>query len=130
MSRVGMVKTLALVALAAIGATAGCASSGPKVCTLVACEPGLAIDIHGDRGGDITVRIAAADGQQRSFECDAEARDCNAFFADYMPENVSVTVTKKEGNVIRSYGVTYRNTYPNGEDCPPVCKQGHIDLTL
>ncbi len=125
-----IMKSLALVVAIAAG-TAGCATAGaPEVCTLVGCEAGLAIDVRGDRGGDITVKLVAADGQLRTFECEAEANGCNAFFADYTPENVTVTVTKKEGNVVRSYGVTYRNTYPNGERCPPVCRQGHVDITL
>ena len=112
-------------------ALTGCATAktgGP--CTLVGCEPGLSIDIRGDRGGDITVKIVAADGQQKTFECDADAPACTTFFADYTPERVSVTVTKKESNVVRSFEVTYRNEHPNGEDCPPVCKQGHIDMNL
>jgi hypothetical protein len=109
----------------------GCASANaPRACTLVGCEPGLSVEVHGDRGGDINVRISAAVGQSKSFDCDAEAPSCTSFFADYTPENVSVTVTKKESNVIKSYQVTYHNERPNGDDCPPVCKQGHIDVNL
>jgi hypothetical protein len=128
----GMIRTAAIVFVAVMAGTSGCAtaSSAPRACTLVGCEAGLSIDIRGDRGGDISVKLVAADGQMRSFECDGEARDCSAFFADYSPENVTVTVMKKESNIVRSVPVSYRNTYPNGEACPPVCRQGHIDFTV
>ncbi len=132
MKSFGVLKTAAVVMAAALAGTAGCATaaSGPKACTLVGCEAGVSIDIRGDRGGEITVKLQASNGQMRSFECDGEARDCNAFFADWSPDNATVTVTKRESNVVRSVAVAYRNTYPNGEDCPPVCRQGHIDFTV
>ena len=113
---------------------AGCASNaqegGPVMCTLIGCEAGLSVDVRGDRGGDVTVKVVAADGQTRTFECEAEAATCSSFFADYMPENVSVTVTKSQGNTVRSFNVSYANVRPNGEDCPPVCRQGHIEVML
>jgi hypothetical protein len=124
----GLVVTAGLAGLA----LSGCASStnASRVCKLESCEAGLSIDVRGDRGGDINVRINAADGQSKTFDCDAEAPSCSSFFADYTPENVSVTITKKESNIIKSYQVTYHNERPNGDDCPPVCKQGHIDVML
>jgi hypothetical protein len=124
-------KVLAVVAATAAASATGCATaSGPRVCTLVGCEAGLAIEVRGDRGGDISVKVTAADGQTKSFECDGDVAGCSTFIPDFMPENVTITVTKKESNFVKSYAVTYNNTYPNGEDCPPVCKQGHVDVLL
>ena len=125
---------LKLVAAAFIPVLAnGCASNsqeGPVMCTLIGCEAGLSVDVKGDRGGDVTVKVSASDGQSKTFECEAEAATCSAFFADYMPANVSVTVTKRESNTVRSFAVTYENVHPNGEACPPVCRQGHVDVLL
>jgi hypothetical protein len=133
MKFIGNLQVLATATLVTVLTASGCASAkptGPKACTLVGCQPGLSIDVRGDRGGDINVKIVAADGQMRSFDCDSDTATCSATFEDYTPENVSVTVTKKESNVIRSYSLKYNNVRPNGEDCPPVCKQAHIDLVL
>ncbi|HEX6694999.1 MAG TPA: hypothetical protein VF035_09910 [Longimicrobiales bacterium] len=125
---------LKLAAAAIIPAIAGgCASNsqeGPIACTLIGCEAGLAVDVKGDRGGDVSVKVTAADGQSRTFECEAEAATCSAFFADYMPANVTVTVTKQESNTVRSFAVTYGEVHPNGEACPPVCRQGRVDVIL
>ncbi|MEO5510061.1 MAG: hypothetical protein ABIV28_05980 [Longimicrobiales bacterium] len=126
-----LMKVLAVVAATAAGSATGCATaSGPKTCSLVGCEAGLAIEVRGDRGGDVTVKVTAADGQTKSFECDADVSGCSTFIPDFMPENVTVTVTKKEGNFVKSYAVAYNNVHPNGDDCPPVCRQGHIDVLL
>ena len=117
--------------VAALMVSACATNQQPRACTMIGCEPGLSVTIRGDRGGDITVRVASAEGVVRQFECDAEARDCNAFFADYMPDdNVTITVTKQDGNVVRAVPVTYRDVRPNGDDCPPVCRQGQAELTL
>lgn len=128
----GILQAVALTTIVLGAGVTGCASANNQAgtCGLTSCEPGLSIEVRGDRGGDITVKIVAADGQMRSFECFADASTCTATFADYTPENVSVTVTKKESNVIRSYNLRYDNVRPNGNDCPPVCKQAHIDLVL
>lgn len=127
----GYLKLAAAVIIPAL--VGGCATNsqeGPVACTLIGCEAGLAVDVKGDRGGDVSVKVTAADGQSRTFECEAEAATCSAFFADYMPANVTVTVTKQESNTVRSFAVTYGNVYPNGEACPPVCRQGHVDVVL
>ena len=132
MKPIGYLKLFALVVVLP-AAGAGCASNsqeGPVACTMVGCEPGLSVDVRGDRGGDVTVKVVAADGQSRTFECEAEAATCSAFFAEYMPENVSVTVTKAQGNTVRSFNVSYANVRPNGDDCPPVCRQGHVEVML
>lgn len=131
MSSTGIRGLAVTAAIVAVGLT-GCAAkrTGPTMCTKIGCEPGLSIDVRGPRDSDITVKISAADGQLRTFECDSEAPSCSSFFADYTPENVTVTITKKESNTVRAFQVTYQNERPNGEDCPPVCKQGHIDMTI
>ena len=113
--------------------SAGCATKqeGPQACTRIGCESGLSVTIRGDRGGDVTVKVASAEGVVREFQCDGDARDCTAFFGGYMPDdNVTITVTKQEGSVVRAVPVTYRDVQPNGEDCPPVCRQGQAELTL
>jgi hypothetical protein len=128
----GSLKIASLLAVAVTIGLTGCATAKPDggACGLESCEPGLSIDVHGERTSDVNIKIVAADGQTKSFDCDAVSTTCQAFFADFTPENVSVTVTKKEGNAIHSYNLTYNNVRPNGSDCPPVCKQAHIDLTL
>lgn len=133
MKLTGKLQALAVMTVVTATAASGCAtgkSDQPTVCKLAGCEAGLSVEVRGDRGGDINVKIVSADGQMRMFDCDSDTPQCTATFDDYTPENVSVTVTKKESNVIRSYNLKYNNVRPNGDDCPPVCKQAHIDLVL
>jgi hypothetical protein len=126
-----LTRSVLLAGVLAAISLSGCATAKPAgTCGLESCDPGLSITVRGARDSDITVKISSADGQGKSFECDAVSATCEAFFADYTPENVSVTITKKEGNSVHSYNLTYNNVRPNGTDCPPVCKQAHIDVNM
>lgn len=127
-----LLEAAAILTMSVVAGVAGCAANNqvPEACTMIGCSPSLTVEIKGDRGGDISVKIVAADGASRSFECDADASTCTATFEDYTPENISVTVTKREGNAIRSFAPLYHNERPNGENCPPVCRQAHVEMTI
>ena len=116
--------TTAALLLAAFG------TSCSMDCTLIGCDDGLQVNFGGDlpTGGRVT---ASADGQAvRTFVCSA-AQPCSvAFFRDFTPDRVSITIESPAGSSTRSFTPTYRNVQPNGQLCGPTCLIAQIAMQV
>jgi len=119
----------ALVAL-----LAGCTGSLDQVCTLLACENGLTVNLTQAPAGAYSIEVftaAAANGPHYIFQC-ASAANCGTttFFAEFTPANVVVRVTTQAGTREESVTPGYQQVRPNGPNCGPECKQASITVAL
>ena len=117
---------VAALLLAMLGLT----SCEHLVCTLIGCSDGIQITFTGNVpiGGRV---LASADGQPpRIFNC-LTAQPCSfAFFNDFTPARVSITVESAAGNTTRTFTPTYRKEQPNGEGCSPTCLIAQIEMQI
>jgi hypothetical protein len=84
--------------------------------------------------GAFTVEIVAgsAGGANLLYQCDGIA-PCNQSikFAGYESNSASVRVTTTKGSVITLVNnIPYLVLNPNGDECPPVCKQATVTVPL
>ena len=127
---------LVLSLLAAL-APAGCSvlAPGDEVCTLAGCRTGLAVELSVRPSApfriEATVPGATPAGPAYVYECPDPAR-CGAvaFFEDFTPARVTIRVTTPAGTVTREFTPTYRTHRPNGEDCPPTCRDATVRVDL
>jgi hypothetical protein len=111
----------------------GDAPGQERACTLIGCVDGLTVQLPSAPSGAWRVEVTdlAAGGAPRVFECAAGATcSPSVFFADLAPERARVRVVTTRGTVESEVRPTYAAARPNGEDCPPVCRQARVEVTL
>jgi hypothetical protein len=117
---------LALVAAAA----AGCApaASANRVCTMIGCESGLTVVLETAPQGPYRVEARAAGEEVRVRECLSE-RDCGRiFFADFLPEEVTLEVIAGDARASHTVRPRVETVQPNGPECPPTCRQARVTV--
>jgi hypothetical protein len=117
---------LAIVA----AATAGCSQSAPdnRVCTLVGCESGLAVALERAPQAPYRVEARAAGEETRVRECPS-AQDCGQiFFADFLPEEVTIEVIGGADRSSHTVRPNIETVQPNGPGCPPTCRQARVTV--
>ena len=110
----------------------GCESLGLVDCTLIGCESGLRVDFQTAPTGAYRVEVQAAGASEvLAFDCADPAR-CRpgAFFRDFTAPAATITVTTARGTVRRAVQLSYVTSRPNGEGCPPVCRQASVTVSL
>jgi hypothetical protein len=118
--------------IAMLGVTVlACSSSGQQqqVCTLIGCNPGLAIEVTGTISGRTTVEVTASGQTPRSFECNP-GQICRGFLENFMPSQATVTVRLPDRTVQRNVTPQYRDVRPNGPNCDPVCRQATVQVAI
>lgn len=130
-----MTRTTLLLGVAA-GAAAlllgGCEVGEPKVCTLIGCTDGLTVALATRPAGAFRIELRVPGvATPYVFDCPDPARCASgALFEELTPEAATVTVTTARGSVVREVRPTYTTSRPNGDDCPPVCRQGTVTVPI
>jgi hypothetical protein len=120
--------TLSLVAGVLLGSCANL-SEPERVCTLIGCTDGLAIEVNHSLQQSFTVNVRSGTQTIHTFRCDP-GQPCRAFVSNQTPSDVTVTVDSPQGPVSKDFQPEYRLSRPNGPDCLPECKQATIALTV
>ena len=128
----------ALAATLLCALSAGCSdssgSSGPnnKVCTLIECDSGLAVELERASAGPFRIELLVSDsGPRYIYECpDPSHCAAGAFFAGFTGDYVRVRVTTAAGAITREVRPTYLERRPNGPDCPPVCRRATVRVPV
>ena len=121
-SRVRSPDWLSLVARTCL--VVGGLSCSDGVCTLIGCTDGLTVVLRGDVPAGVTIVATAADGSQRTAQC--ESGPCRVAFEGFHPEEVSVRVTWSDGSVAVTVRPQYMVSQPNGPNCPPTCRSDRV----
>ena len=122
------VLALALVFVAAFGS--GCGVLGPSACTLIGCT-GLVVEVTGAPGQTpVTVVVTAPDGSTRNTTCTSATGACPVSFPDFTPASVTIRVSAGTQTTEETRQPAYDVTRPNGEGCPPVCRNARVIVAL
>ena len=110
---------------------AAACTSAIEVCSLLGCSSGLTVKF--DRTPDIAYQVAARTNDPSPrfvFDCPNPSRCVWAFFADYTPGLVIITVTTSRGS--RDYTVSphYETSRPNGPNCSPECRNAIVTVAF
>ena len=121
-----------LAAVAGALTLGGCDVLGPGACTLVGCSDGLAVALQSTPTSAYRVEVRVP-GSPSSyvFDCPDPAR-CGTLvrFDEFTPSSAFVTITTDRGTVRHEVRPSYVVSRPNGEDCPPLCRQATVHLPI
>jgi hypothetical protein len=100
-----------------------------RVCTMIGCENGLAVEVNSSLQQSFTVNVRTGSQVIHTFRCDP-SQPCRAFVSNQTPAQVTVTLETTQGPVSRTFQPEYRMNRPNGPDCPPECRQATITFAV
>lgn len=106
-----------------------CGITSPQDCTLIGCTNGLAVVVNTSLQQQMTVTVKAGTQTLATLQCSA-GTPCNTFIENQTPSEVQVTINVSGGTVNRTYNPQYQMHRPNGENCPPECKQATITVNV
>jgi hypothetical protein len=130
---------------------AGCSvftppESTPQECTLIGCVDALTISLIGNVPDGFTIEVVADDGTTLRARCtdDDEARDPESgvvlpdvlcrkgsiVFFRFAPEEVNIRFAWQGGEAAETAHPVYDAVRPNGPDCPPECRVGHVEFEI
>ena len=123
--------------------------SGPsfpsKMCTLVGCVGGIEVEIVGlPESTPFEISLTFPSGETQTLKCGGESDEsvplenvCSVNGAlvglpsDVVPpEVIAVTVTTSATKWKEAIFPEYKEFQPNGEDCPPICYNADIIITV
>ena len=111
-------------------ALAGCEAITGGGCTLIGCINGLGVKLDDPPAGAFRIEVRSPGGGAATYSVNcASAVQCGggrAYFADYMPPQVEITVVSDAGSVKRQVEPRYVESRPNGDGCGPVCRQATV----
>lgn len=116
-------------ALVLVAACVGANQEPERVCTLIGCNNGLAVEVSSSLQQSLTVTVQAGAQVLHTFQCDA-GQPCRAFVDNQTPEEVTVHVQTAQGTVSKTYRPEYKLNRPNGPDCPPECRQATVTVNI
>ena len=106
-----------------------CSDQG-RVCTDIGCYSGLEIQVN--PAPTVPFRIEAfAPGSSALYTQDcANAADCTpVFLPEFTTRDVSVRlIAGGDTTFVEDAQPQYTELRPNGPDCPPICRFGHITI--
>jgi hypothetical protein len=117
-----------LLGVLVLAACAQPSSSDQRICTLIGCNDGLNVQVS-SLAQSATVTVRAGNQVIGTFRCDP-GNPCQSFIQDQTPNAVNVTVEVSGGTVNRNYTPEYRTVTPNGEGCPPACRQATVTVAV
>ena len=129
------VRGLAVLSLILIACTSNSTESDnpaqqpTRVCTMIGCEDGLAVEVNSSLRQSFTVNVRSGNQVIHTFRCDP-GQPCRAFVSNQTPAQVTVTLETAQGLVSRTFQPEYRMNRPNGSDCPPECRQATITVSV
>ena len=110
-------------------------SALPVACTEIGCSSYLAVHLEAMPVGAFTVELlvnGASAAPNYVYTCSG-ATAClqTVYFDGYTQSSAQVRITTSKGSVTTSLtGIAYIVSNPNGDECPPVCKQATVNLPL
>ncbi|HEX6064680.1 MAG TPA: hypothetical protein VFZ04_10700, partial [Longimicrobiales bacterium] len=116
-------------ALVLVAACVGANQEPERVCTLIGCNNGLAVEVNSSLQQSVTVTVQAGAQVIHTFQCDP-GQPCRAFVDNQTPDEVTVHVQTAQGTVSRTYRPEYKLNRPNGPDCPPECRQATVTVNV
>ena len=123
-----VVLAITLVLVAALGSA--CSGLGPTACTLIGCT-GLVVEVTGAPAQTaVTVVVTAPDGSTRSTTCTSATGTCPFSFPDFTPASVTIRVSTGTQTTEETRQPTYEVTRPNGQACPPECRNARVTVAL
>ena len=119
-----------LVAALGLGVLSGCSIFGPEACTVVGCFNGLTVRLTSLPTEPYTVELRVPGAQEPiySYECDG-GPSCEQVIHSPLEtlSRISVKVTTDTGLLVTEVlDVDYVETWPNGRDCPPPCRNATV----
>ncbi len=109
----------------------GCRSILADGCTLIGCFSGLTVNFATPPTVAYTVEVNSGfGGATYTFNCPDPSRCTGAFFPDYLPDRVLITVTTLRGSQRTESLPQYQVHTPNGANCPPSCRNGQVTVAL
>ncbi len=103
----------------------------PIACTKIGCIDGIALNLSSSLPNTAVVEIIY-DGQTNTLSC-AQGNCINqtVFISNITPKTFTVRISNNGSILSESvHRPTYKNTQPNGPDCPPICKQVEVSINL
>ena len=122
-------RKIAVWAVVVAGACVNTAGEPERVCTLLGCNNGVAVEVNNSLQQSVTVTVQAGAQVIHTFQCDP-GQPCRAFVDNQTPEEVTVHVQTAQGTVSRTYRPEYKMNRPNGPDCPPECRQATVTVNV
>ena len=120
--------TIALVLVATF--CSGCVVVGPSACTLIGCT-GLVVEVTGAPAQTpLTVVVTAPDGSTRSSTCTSATGPCPVSFPDFAPASVTIRVLAGVQTTEVTRQPVYEVSRPNGQACPPECRNARVTVVL
>lgn len=109
----------------------GCRSIVTGDCTLIGCSSGLMVSFATQPTMAYKVEVnSGVGGSTYTFDCPDPSRCSSAFFPDYLPDRVFITVTTLRGSQRTEATPQYQVHEPNGASCPPSCRNGQVTVAL
>lgn len=97
-------------------------------CTLIGCDSGLVLEFTNAPPGPWSASVVSSIGN-RTFNCAAGATCDLAFFGQFLPAAVTVTMTVGQQSSESQGTPTPRTVRPNGAACEPSCSQPVFKVT-
>jgi hypothetical protein len=109
----------------------------------LACVDSLVFDLSGRVPDEFTLEATSPDGSAWLVRCaggDAEVtgpqevavrvqcRPGSVVFFEFAPEEISLRITWGGAEIERAARPDYEAVRPNGPDCPPECRAGHVAI--
>jgi len=121
--------SLALILLLLLsGGLSGCFDCPiVRSCTDAGCANGLTVEFTGPLPEEFTLTAEASGEAPKTRECSA-THPCGGivFFRDYFPKRVTLTLESGNQSQTATVSPSYHTWRPNGECCPPKCRNGGV----
>lgn len=101
----------------------------PTVCTTAGCDSGLWVQVVPIQTSRIKIEVFPISlDRQPVFVYDCSGPQCaqTVLFPGLISSEVVIRVTTDVGSRVSTLRPSYQTTYPNGEDCPPECRQATV----
>jgi hypothetical protein len=123
-------EVLAITVVLLANFASGCDVVGPSACTLIGCT-GLVVEVTGAPSQTpVTVVVTAPDGSTRSSTCTSATGTCPVSFPDFTPASVTIRVLTGTQTTEVTRQPMYEVTRPNGQACPPECRNARMTVVL
>ena len=106
-------------------------TTDPIICTDMGCSSGLEVELLGTLPAEYRLTFGVPGSQDLYVDCTQDS-PCwpPIFIEDFFPETVRVTVSSGEQSWTTLATPEYEEFQPNGPQCPPTCRVGHVLLQV
>lgn len=101
-----------------------------QVCTQIGCDSGIEIVLENRPAGAHRIEAYVySQGPRYVYRCEQQ-RGCSdrVFFTEFTPDRVFVEVVSDAGSQRYEVVPRYRESRPNGSECPPLCRTAVVRL--